>query len=67
MAVLVRLCLVAGASALRAEDSNVLRTEQTFFRPEILWRTAISPGGAYTSGVMDDAHARLAEYQSVHA
>ena len=69
MAVLVGLCLVAGASALRAEDSSVFKNGANILQAqEILVGNGYLSQGAYTSGVMDDATRKaLAEYQSVHA
>jgi len=69
MAVAVGLFLVAGSSALRAEDSNVFKNGANILQAqEILVEDGYLSQGDYTSGVMDDATRRaIAQYQSVHA
>jgi hypothetical protein len=61
--------LVAGSSALRAEDSGVFKNSMSILQAqEILVGDGYLSQGAYTSGVMDQTtRLALSEYQSAHA
>ena len=65
----VGLFLVAGASVLRAEDSNVFKNGANILQAqEILVEDGYLSPGDYTSGVLDSATRKaLTEYQSEHA
>jgi LPXTG-motif cell wall-anchored protein len=65
----VALCLIAGPSALLAEDSGVFKNSTSILQAqEILVEDGYLSPGAYSSGIMDQAtRLALSDYQSVHA
>jgi len=69
MAIAVGLFLIAGATALRAEDSGVFKNGASILQAqEILVEDGYLSPGSYTSGVTDKATRNaLSAYQSAHA
>ena len=69
MAIAVGLFLIAGATALRAEDSGVFKNGTSILQAqEILVENGYLSPGSYTSGVTDEATRNaLSAYQSAHA
>src|SRR6185436_3830798 len=69
MAIAVGLFLIAGATALRAEDSGVFKNGASILQAQqILVEDGYLSPGSYISGVTDEATRKaLTQYQSAHA
>ena len=69
MAIAVGLFLIAGATALRAEDSGVFKNGASILQAqEMLVEDGYLSPGSYISGVTDEATRKaLSQYQSAHA